>query len=785
MNGFSFSIFQRGLSLAFLFVAALPVPLPAETSEPVYLDRARPLEARLEDLLSRLTLEEKISLVHADSKFTTPAVPRLGIPRRWLSDGPHGVREDIGPDTWAPAGRTDDYATWMPALIGLASTWNPELARACGEAIGEEARARGKQILLGPGLNIMRTPLCGRNFEYMGEDPFLTARIAVGYIEGVQSQEVSSCAKHFAANNQEDQRMTIDVEMDDRTLHEIYLPAFKAAVREAGVLSVMAAYNRFRGQPCSANELLLHRILKEDWKFPGLVMSDWGAVHDTRDTVLHGLDLEMGSEDRPYNAFYLADPFLAGLRSGIYPMSLLDDKVRRNLRVMFATHAIDGRAPGALNTSEHHATALHIAEESLVLLKNDGEALPLDPAGFHSIAVIGDNAVRRFAHDGGSAGIKALYEVTPLEGILRACSESPVGRAGGATPLPLGASDERIDIRKERATTGEGCRTPERPAGDSEQALRRVGTGVNVSWSAGYGAKIGADAVAGAVAAAKRADVAIVFAGLTHDEGFDAEGTDRKDMKLPYGQDELIAQVVRANPRTIVVLVSGSPVEMAPWVAKVPAILEAWYPGMEGGNAVAAALFGDVNPSGKLPCTFPKRLADSPAHAANDLRVYPGKDGLVHYDEGLFVGYRWFDAKKIAPLFPFGHGLSYTRFAYADLKLVEGAEANGPLLTVQGRVTNTGVRAGAEVVQLYVHQARPGLPRPEQELKGFRKVFLKPGETAEVSLSLDRTAFAYYDPAKAAWVADPDAFTISLGSSSRDIRLKGTWRLKQEIVFHD
>ena len=709
------------LLLAILFSLFL-ASVATAAEQPKYLDASQPLEARVDDLLSRLTLPEKISLVHGDSKFTTAAIPRLGIPRRWLSDGPHGVREDIGPDTWAPAGRTDDFATCMPAQIALAATWDPALAQTEGEAIGQEALARGKQIMLGPGVNIMRTPLCGRNFEYLGEDPFLAGQMAADYIRGVQSQGVASCVKHFAANNQEQDRMEINVEMDERTLREIYLPAFKTAVQEAGVLAVMGAYNKFRGQHCAENDCLLNKILKGEWGFKGLVVSDWGAVHDTREAALNGLDLEMGTE-RPYDDFYLANPFLAGLQSGEFPMSVLDDKVRRNLRVMFATHVFEGRATGSINTAAHQAKARQVAEQAMVLLKNEGAALPLDPSHIHSIAVIGENATICQAHGGQSSGIKAFYEITPLEGIIT-----------------------------------------------------RVGDRVNVTYAKGYGEGAGPELVNQAVRAAKQADVAIVFAGLGHGTNGDTEGSDRKDLRLPEGQDELIEKVRRANPKTIVVLVSGSPVQMDPWLDHVPSVLEAWYSGMEGGNAIARVLFGDVNPSGKLPCTFPKRLEDSPAHA---FKAYPGTNGTVRYEEGLLVGYRYFDTKKIEPLFPFGHGLSYTHFDYSDLKLKPGAEAGGPLATVEFSLANAGDRAGAEVTQVYVRQSQPGLPRPYQELKGFQKTLLQPRERQTISIPLNESAFAYYDPNQGGWLAEKGEYEIFVGSSSRDIRLAGKFTLDQ------
>ena len=707
---------------------------------PVYMDSTQPIDARVTDLLSRMTTEEKISLVHANSKFTTAAIPRLGLPVRWMSDGPHGVREDIGPDTWAPMGHTDDFSTCMPCGSALAATWNVNLAEIEGQTIGEEARRRGKQIMLGPAVNIQRTPLGGRNFEYMGEDPLLAGKMAAAYIHGVQSQQVASCVKHFAANNQETSRNRIDVRMDERTLREIYLPAFETAVKQGGVLAVMAAYNKLNGEFCSENSYLINTILKGQWGFKGLVMSDWAAAHDTRGAILAGLDLEMGT-DKPYDEFYLANPFADGLKDGTYAMSLLDDKARRNLYVYFASGAMDERRPAQINTKVHQTNARVVAEEATVLLKNEGPLLPLEAQAIKTIAVIGNNATVKQCAGGDSSGVKAFYEITPLEGITRRVGRSAnvifsQGYAAAAPP--------------------QGTRSlpSTQPAFDAPSLIAR------------------------AVAAAKAADVAILVCGNDHSQIGDTEGFDRPSMELPYGQDELIRQVVAANPRTVVVLVAGSPVAM-PWIKEAPAVLQSWFGGMEAGNALAAILFGDVNLSGKLPCTFPAKLADSPAHSVGN---YPGDGETVRYDEGLLVGYRWYDTMSIPPLFPFGFGLSYTTFDYADLTVSNGS-ADDAVATAQFHLANSGTRRGSEVAQLYVQPRQSRLRRPMQELKGFTKLRLDPGQSYTVSLPLDARAFAYFDPDRHAWIADAGDYTIAVGSSSRDIRLKADFHLDREIVI--
>lgn len=718
-------------------------PFPTSASGTFYLDETQPLEDRVDDLLSRLTFDEKIALTHADSKFTTPGVPRLGIPPMWLSDGPNGVREDIGPHDWKRAGRSDDYATYLPVLITLAATWNPELAKGHGEVIGAEALKRGKHVMLGPGVNIQRTPINGRNFEYMGEDPWLTSRMAVSLIKGIQSKEVAACVKHFALNNQEWERHKVDVAVDERALREIYLPAFEAAVKEAKVWTAMGAYNRVHGQWCCHNERLVNRILKGEWDFDGVYVSDWAGTHDTAQAALHGLDLEMGTPFENYDDYYLAKAYADGLEKGDFPIETLDDKVRRNLRLMFRTKVIGRPGEGVLNAEAHQAVARKIAEEGIVLLRNRDERLPLAAETLGDIAVIGDAATQRFARRGGSSEIKALYEKTALDGLM---------------DLSRGRFDVHFSpgyLVREWTDAGEA------DVAGIVQGGREAGVGVSE-----------AALMERAVAAAREASVAVIFATSSKVGFQDTEGGDRKEMRLPWNQDELIARVSAVNPKTIVVLYCGAPVEM-PWIDDVAAVLHAWYPGMEGGAAIASILFGLVNPSGRLPCSFPKRLEDSPAHHSGDPLHYPGikrkADEFfdLQYVEGIYVGYRWYDREQIPPLFPFGHGLSYTRFEYANGNVIDEDR-----LVVCCEVTNVGDRAGAEVVQVYVHDHQPSVDRPPQELKGFTKVWLEPGETTEIRIPLDPRAFAFFDEFLGVWRQEAGAFTLRIGASSRDIRLE-------------
>lgn len=723
---------------AFLSLAALwgvqtgsAAAQSAANAKPAYLDAGRPIEERVEDALARMTLEEKVALCHAQSKFSSAGVPRLGIPEMWMSDGPHGIRAEKLWDEWDDAGWTSDSCTAFPALTCLAATWNPTLADTYGQAVGEEARYRNKAVLLGPGVNIYRTPLNGRNFEYMGEDPFLASAMVVPYIQGVQRNGVAACVKHFAVNDQETDRFNVEVKIDDRTLHEIHLPAFKAAVHDGGVWAVMGSYSIYKGQHCCHNQYLLRDLLKRDWGFDGVVISDWGGTHDTREAALNGLDMEMGSWtngltlswSNAYNEYFLADPFLELLRSKEIDEEIVNDKARRILRLMFRTTMNPDRPYGSFATKEHALIGRKIAQEGIVLLKNQDNLLPLDPKQPRRILVVGENAKKMMTLGGGSSELKVKYEISPLQGIENYFSPaSQVTYAEGYSSVPT----------------------------QNRHAL-----------------------LLEAVDAARKADVVIFVGGLNKNENQDCEGADRRSLNLPYGQDELIGELARVNRNLVAVIISGNAVAM-PWVNEVPAIVEAWYGGTEAGNAIASVLAGEVNPSGKLPFTFPVRLEDNPAIA---LDAYPGDGKQVEYKEGIFVGYRWNDRERIKPLFCFGHGLSYTTFEYGKVT-AEGRQM-GPdgTITVSVPVKNTGSRAGAEIVQLYVSDLKSSLPRPVKELKGFRKITLQPGQEQTVSFTIDRKALSFYDDTKQDWVAEPGTFEALVGASTCDIRGKAAFEL--------
>lgn len=727
--------------MTLLFCCTATVLLAQQT--PIYLDATQPIEKRIDDALSRMTLEEKVAMCHAQSKFSSPGVPRLGIPENWATDGPHGIRAEVFWDEWNQAGWTNDKCTAFPALTCLAATWNPDLSLEYGKAIGEEARYRNKNILLGPGVNIYRTPLNGRNFEYMGEDPYLASRMVVPYVQGVQRNGVAACVKHYALNNQEINRHTVNVKVSDRALYEIYLPAFKAAVQEGKAWSIMGAYNKYKNQWACQNQYLLQDILRKEWGFDGAVVSDWGGVNSTDEAALHGLDMEFGTwtdgltenQSNAYDYYHLAQPFLKKLQSGEIKEEVVNEKVRNILRLIFRTNMAANRPYGSFASPEHFAIARKIGQEGIVLLKNDKNVLPIELGKTKTIAVIGENAIKMMTVGGGSSSLKAVHEVLPLNGIKN--------RVGTGAKV-LYARGYVSDDYKDQDGLSAADITDKRSA----QEL-----------------------LAEALKIAGQADVVIFIGGLNKHDGQDCEGNDRKEYGLPYGQDSLIETLAKTNKNLVVVLISGNAMAM-PWVKQVPTIVQDWYLGSEAGNSLADVLFGDVNPSGKLPFTFPVRLEDNAAAAMGQ---YPG-DKDVAYNEDIFVGYRYADTKGVKPLFAFGHGLSYTTFKYGKLTADKKKTTGDITFTIT--VQNTGKRDGAEVVQLYIHDEQSSLPRPYKELKGFQKVFLKAGEAKTITFHISKNDLSFFQPEQHAWVAEKGVFKALVGASSADIKSEVSFELE-------
>lgn len=714
---------------------------------PVYQDETRPLDERVEDALSRMTLQEKVNMIHAQGKFSSAGVPRLGIPDLWMSDGPHGVRAEINWNDWGYSNRTNDSITAFPALTALAATWNPDLSFAYGNALGEEALYREKDVMLGPGVNIYRTPLNGRNFEYMGEDPYLASVLVVPYIKGMQQNGVAASVKHFALNNQELWRGHIDVNLSDRALHEIYLPAFKSAVIDGDSWTIMGSYNKIRGQHACHNEMLLNKILKDDWGYKGVVVTDWGGAHDTREAALYGLDLEMGSYTNGLTSesefttddYYLANPYIEMLQKGEVPMETIDDKARRMLRLNFLTAMKRDKPFGSVATDEHYAVAEQIGNEGIVLLKNapvgkkGPKLLPLNP-DVKSILVVGDNATRDLMKGGGSSELKVKDNFTPLDG-LRAIYGDKVRYAQGyRAGRPMYAHVEDIPQAV-------------------QDTLR-----------------------AQAVAMAKDADVVIFIGGLNKNHQQDCEAGDRQEYGLPFGQPQLIKELSAANPDLVVVLLSGNAVEM-PWEKEVPAIIQGWYLGSMAGRSLANVISGKVSPSGKLPFSFPARLEDNGAHSFGAI-AYPGDSIREEYLEDILVGYRWHDTKKIPAFYPFGHGLSYTNFKYGKASASAKTISGDQNLTITIPVSNTGSVEGKEVVQLYIGDESASVLRPLKELKGFEKISLKPGEEKAVTFTVKPDDLKFYDDKTGSWRAEPGKFKAYIGSSSADIRATVPFELK-------
>ena len=769
------------------------LPLANAQQLPVYLDESKPIEQRIDDALQRMTLDEKIAVIHAQSKFSSPGVKRLGFPDLWTDDGPHGVRPDVLWDEWEQAGQTNDSCVAFPALTCLAATWNPAMARLYGESLGEEALYRNKSVILGPGVNIYRTPLGGRNFEYMGEDPYLASRMVVPYVQGLQSKGVAACVKHYALNNDEEYRHQVNVKVSDRALHEIYLPAFRAAVQEGGAWAIMGAYNLYKNQHNCHNEVMLNKILKQDWGFDGVVISDWGGCHDTDEAVRNGLDLEFGTwtdgltmgKTNAYDAYYLAAAYKQAIREGRYTTKELDDKVRRVLRLFYRTTMNRHKPYGFLCSDAHYEAALKIAREGIVLLKNEAPILPkkpkkpilpINPIETRSILVVGENAIKMMTVGGGSSSLKAQREILPLDGISRALTGHDY-----LLPSPT------------REGSGVGLSFARGYVGDTVQSYNGVTVGRSL-----YETRSQAELTAEAVEKARQADVVIFIGGLNKSDYQDCEGHDRKTYDMPYAQNEVVEAILKVNPRLVFVNISGNGIAL-PWLSKVPAIVQAWFIGSEAGEAIASVLFGDVNPSGKLPFTWYADLNQCGAHALN---TYPGTWRNDHkvideeYKEDIFVGYRWVDRLKVkkekgkkvkhsslntkhsSPLFPFGHGLSYTTFKLGKASADKTVMTADETITFTVSVTNTGSMAGAETVQLYISDKHSKVERPVKELKAFQKVFLQPGETQSVSLTIDKRALSYYDDCTSQWTAEPGQFEALIGISSANIATTCKFALK-------
>ncbi len=673
------------------------------------------LRKKAEELTGKLTLDEKIGMVHGAELFSTKGVERLGIPPLKMSDGPMGVRQEFQPTTWQTVGLSDDYVTYLPCNSALASTWNRELAYETGSVLGEEARGRGKDVILGPGVNIKRSPLCGRNFEYFSEDPYLAKEMAVPYIQGVQNWDVAACVKHFAANNQETERLWVDVEIDEKALREIYLPAFHDAVTKGGAYTLMTAYNMVNGTHCYADEHLLKDILRKEWKYDGTIISDWGGVHDTEMAANSELDIEMSVTDN-FDEYFLAEPLKKKIKAGEIEEKVLNEKVIHILMLMMRLHMIDGaeeqrsRKAGSYNTPEHRKSALQVARESVVLLKNEDERLPLKAKEMKKLLLIGENAECVHSNGGGSAEIKALYEITPLMGIKTLL--------GGNTEVTYVPGYKRDDVAADSDKNWQ-----ETSLEDGGGSIKEIKSTVDEAVK-NERKRLREEAAE----LASKYEQVILIGGLNHEH--DSEGNDRADMRLPYEQDELIQEVLKANPQTVIVMMGGSPVEMGEWISDAKAVVWNWYSGMEGGRALAEVLFGNVNPSGKLPETFYKKHTDCSAHAVGE---FPG-DTKVRYKEDVFVGYRYNDTFKIEPQFCFGHGLSYTTFTYEKASVFE--EENQIIVCCE--VKNTGNVAGKEIVQVYLASKNREENEPIQQLKGFAKTeLLQPGEMQTVEIKVE------------------------------------------------
>ncbi len=701
------------------------------------------VKVKAEAIAGQLTLEEKIGMIHGAHLFATKGVERLGIPPLIMSDGPMGVRQEFEPDHWKAVGHSDDYVTYLPCNSALAATWNRKLAYATGSVLGEEARGRGKDVILAPGINIKRSPLCGRNFEYFSEDPYLTGELAVPFIQGVQQWDVAACVKHFAANNQETQRLWVDVEIDEKALREIYLPAFYECLLRGGSLTVMGAYNKIYKEHCCQSRYLLEDILRKEWGYDGVVISDWGGVHDTELAAASELDIEMSVTDN-FDEYFMADPLKKAVEQGRISEKEVDKKVIHILMLMLRLHMIGEngqgiRKSGSYNTPEHRQAALDAARESIILLKNDENRLPLSAEKVKKVLLVGENAERIHSNGGGSAEIKALYETSPLMGIKRLLGGNV--QVDFAQGYESGGKETESAINWQEKSLEDGGGHRENQSGGENLSKERAALRRE------------------AVRLAGEYDTVIFVGGLNHD--YDSEGLDRSDMRLPYEQDVLIKELLQARPDTVVVLIGGSPVEMGEWAENAQSIVWSYYAGMEGGYALAEVLFGRVNPSGKLPETFYKVHMDCSAHCIGEF----AKEESVAYREGIFVGYRYNETFGVAPRFCFGHGLSYTEFAYEDARY---EERDGKAYVIC-RITNAGAYDGAETVQIYrmeegvekvlqrtrAEESLEGM-RPVKELVGFGKICLAAGESGSLRMEVREK---------------PEGCRLAVAGSVKDVRI--------------
>ena len=699
-----------------------------------YLDPNAPLEERVKDALSRMTTHEKVQILHAQSKFTSAGVPRLGIRQLNMDDGPHGVREELEWNTWSPAKWTNDYIVAFPSLTCLAATWNRDISTAYGNAVSEEFAFRGKDIMLGPGVNIQRTPLNGRAFEYMGEDPFLAGEIVVPYIKAAQANGIACCLKHFVLNDQETDRFGVNVNVSDRAMREIYLRPFQKAVEQAHVYTIMGSYNKWKGVHCCHNDELLNGILKKEWNWDGALVSDWGGTTNTMEAALGGLDIEMGTytdgklkeSEFGYENYYLANPFEKLIEDGTVPMSVLDEKASRVLRTIFRTAMNPKKVIGNQCSEAHYDVCRQIGEEGIVLLKNEKNILPLDPSKwtkYHNVLVVGENATRSLTQGGGSSELKTLRDISPLDALKKQYEQMVDYAQGYYSGRVMYDHVDRIDPTKQ------------------------------------------AELKAQALEAAKGADLIIFIGGLNKNTHQDCENGDREGYDLPYGQNELISELAKIQKNIVVVTFGGNPYAM-PWLKEVAAVVHCWYLGSESGTALANVLSGKVCPSGKLPVTFAEKYEDYP-YVQYGKEAYPGVNKEVYYKEGIFVGYRHFTTNNVKPLFPFGFGLSYTTFAYGK----PSGHATGNDIVISVDVTNTGKVAGKEIVQIYSSVQQSNVPRPAKELKGFAKTkLLQPGESETLHIAIPKEELNYYDESQPGWKLASGTYTFHVGTNVNDIK---------------